>query len=129
MEWKLIDGDYVPDGAGSLTALTGGEEVLARTLYRLTARRGALPFLPSLGSRLYQLPREKPSARQALAAQYVAEALREEADLNVRSVELTQIGEDVLLAVYLDWRGEELTVQLPLEAAGRSGGVETYENH
>ena len=75
MEWKLVDGDYVPDGAGSLTALTGGEEVLARVLYRLTARKGALPFLPELGSRLYQLGREKPSARQALAAQYVAEAL------------------------------------------------------
>ena len=129
MEWKLVDGDYVPDGAGSLTALTGGEEVLARVLYRLTARRGALPFLPELGSRLYQLGREKPSARQALAAQYVAEALREEADLNVRSVELKQTGENLLLTAYLDWKGEELTAQLPLEAAGRSGGVETYENH
>ena len=82
MEWKLIDGDYVPDGTGSLTALTGGEEVLARVLYRLTARRGAFPFLPELGSRLYQLGREKPSARQALAAQYVTEALREEAELD-----------------------------------------------
>lgn len=130
MEWKLADGDYVPDGAGSLTALTGGEEVLARVLYRLTARRGALPFLPELGSRLYQLGREKPSARQALAAQYVAEALRGEADLNVRSVELAQMGEDILLTAYLDWQGEELTVRLPLDtAAGRSGGVETYENH
>ena len=130
MEWKLTDGDYVPDGAGSLTALRGGEEVLARVLYRLTARRGALPFLPNLGSRLYQLGREKPSARRALATQYVAEALREEADLNVRSVELTQTGEDVLLTARLDWRGEELTAQLPLKtAAGRSGGVETYENH
>ena len=129
MEWKLVDGDYVPDGAGSFTALTGGEEVLARALYRLTARRGALPFLPRLGSRLYQLGREKPSARQALAAQYVAEALREEADLDVRSVELTQTGDEIRLAAYLDWQGEELTVQLPLETAGRFGGVETYENH
>lgn len=130
MEWKLTDGDYVPDGAGSFTALTGGEEVLARVLYRLAARRGALPFLPELGSRLYQLGREKPSARQALAVQYVAEALREEADLNVRSVELEQVGEGILLTARLDWQGEELTVQLPLEmAAGRSGGVETYEDH
>ena len=78
MERMLADGDYVPDGTGGLTALTGSGEVLARVLYRLTARRGALPFLPELGSRLYQLGREKPSARQALAAQYVTEALREE---------------------------------------------------
>ena len=105
MEWKLIDGDYVPDGTGSLTALTGGEEVLARVLYRLTARRGAFPFLPELGSRLYQLGREKPSARQALAAQYVTEALREEADLAVQLVELTQVEEQGALTVWLTWQG------------------------
>lgn len=112
MEWKLIQGDYVPDGTGGLTALSGGEEVLARVLYRLTARRGALPFLPELGSRLYLLRRERPSARQALAAQYVAEALRAELDLSVRSVELVQDGEMGLLTVFLDWQGETLTAQL-----------------
>lgn len=123
MEWKLIDGDYAPDGTGGLTGLSGGEEVLARVLFRLTARRGKLPFLPELGSRLYQLGREKPSARQALAAQYVAEALREEPDLTVQSVELIQSGDAALLTAYLDWRGERLTAQLPLPgAAGRSGG-------
>ncbi len=112
MEWKLTDGDYVPNGAGSFTALGDGEEVLARVLFRLTARRGALPFLPELGSRLYLLGREKPSARQALAAQYVAEALREETDLSVRSVELVQNGETGVLTVHLDWQGEGLTAQL-----------------
>ena len=106
MEWKLMDGDYVPDGMGGLTALSGGEEVLARVLYRLTAR------LPNLGSRLYQLCREKPAARQALAAQYVAEALGEEPELTVRAVELVQTGETGLLTVQLDWQGQELTAQL-----------------
>lgn len=126
MEWKLVNGDYVPDGMGSVTALSGGEEVLARVLYRLTARRGALPFLPNLGSRLYQLGREKASARQALAAQYVAEALREEHDLTVESVELKQTEEVGLLTVFLNWEGEELTVQLPLAmAAGGPEGVKT----
>lgn len=112
MEWKLIQGDYVPDGTGGLTALSGGEEVLARVLYRLTARRGALPFLPELGSRLYLLRREKSSTRQALAAQYVAEALQAEPELSVRSVELVQDGETGLLTVFLDWQGETLTAQL-----------------
>lgn len=114
MEWKLSQGDYVPDGVGGLTALNGGEEMLARALYRLTARRGALPFMPELGSRLYLLGREKPSARQALAAQYVTEALREEPDLSVRSVELVQDGERGRLTVYLDWQGEELVAQLSI---------------
>lgn len=116
MEWKLSGGDYVPDGKGGLTALSGGEEVLARVLYRLTARRGAMPFLPGLGSRLYQLNRERPSARQALAAQYVAEALEEEPELAVRSVELDQRGETGVLTVYLDWQGEALTAQVRLQA-------------
>lgn len=116
MEWKLINGDYVPDGTGSMTALSGKEEVLARVLYRLTARRGALPFLPELGSRLYQLGREKPSMRQALAAQYVTESLREEPDLTVQMVELAEEGRTGLLTVRLNWRGEELTLQAPLEA-------------
>ena len=114
MEWKLSQGDYVPDGAGGLTALKGGEEMLARVLYRLTARRGALPFLPELGSRLYQLGREKPSERPALAAQYVAEALEEEPELAVRSVELDQKGETGVLTVCLDWQGETLTAQVKL---------------
>lgn len=114
MERKLTEGDYVPDGTGGLTVLSGGQEVLARVLYRLTARRGALPFLPELGSRLYQLGREKPSARQALAAQYVEEALREETELTVKSVELTRAGDRGLLTVRLDWRGEELTAQTPV---------------
>ena len=65
MERRLSQGDYVPDGGGGLTALGDGEEVLARVLFRLTAHRGAMPFLPELGSRLYLLGREKPSARQA----------------------------------------------------------------
>ena len=118
MEIRLLDGDYVPDGMGSLTALSGGEEVLARVLYRLTARRGALPFLPGLGSRLYLLGREKPSARQALAVQYVAEALREEPELTVESVELAQGGETGQLTVYLRWRGEALAAQVAVQGVG-----------
>ena len=114
MERKLIRGDYVPDGRGGLIGLDGGQEVLARVLYRLTARRGSFPFLPELGSRLYQLGREKPSERPALAAQYVAEALREETDLAVRSVELRQDGAAGRLTVYLDWQGEMLTARVTL---------------
>ena len=112
MERKLMEGDYVPDGAGGLTTLDGGQEVLARALFLLTARRGGLPFLPEMGSRLYQLGREKPAARQALAAQYVAEALQGERELKVRSVELTPEGDGAQVAVFLDWRGEKLAVQL-----------------
>ena len=114
MELRLVNGDYVPDGDGGLCRQTGSGDVLARVLYRLTARRGALPFLPGMGSRLHLLLREKPSARQTLAAQYVAEALEEEPDLKVTGVELMAGGERGELTVRLDWKGEPLTVAVGL---------------
>lgn len=109
MELKLVDGDYVPDRTGGLSSLSGQEELLARVLYRLKARRGGLPFLPELGSRLYLLRKARPSERKALAAQYVAEALEEERDLRVEAVELAAEGERGVLTVCLEWRGEHLT--------------------
>ena len=114
MELKLVNGDYVSDGNGAMVRLTGAEEMLGRVLYRLTARRGGLPFLPELGSRLYLVMRERPSARQALAAQYVAEALREEAELSVTGVEWLEQDERARLTVRLDWQGEPLSVTVEL---------------
>ena len=114
MERKLINGEYVPNGAGGLTSLEGAQEVLARVLFRLTARRGGLPFRPDLGSRLYQVLREKPSARQALAAQYAAEALEEETDLKLSRVEWQDTENGGRVVVRLEWRGETLTAQVDL---------------
>jgi phage gp46-like protein len=108
MELKLTDGDYVQAGNRSVSRLSGTEEILARALFRLTARRGALPFLPTLGSRLYLLRREKPLARQALALQYAAEALEEETDLKVTGVALSETEGQGVLKVYLEWQGETL---------------------
>ena len=114
MERKLINGEYVPDGAGGLTNLDGAQEVLSRVLFRLTARRGGLPFRPNLGSRLHQILREKPSARQALAAQYAAEALEEETDLKLSQVEWQDTEDGGRVVVRLEWRGETLTAQVDL---------------
>ena len=86
MELQLENRDYVPDGHGGVTGLRGMEALLARTLFRLTARRGALPFLPELGSRLYQLRRAKPVQWDSMARQYVAEALAGERELAVTEV-------------------------------------------
>ena len=68
MERKLSQGDYLPGAQGDFQLLDGAQALLQRVLFRLTARRGQFPFLPEMGSRLYQLCREgKPSARAALA--------------------------------------------------------------
>lgn len=91
METKLINGDYVADGLGGVERCAGDEALLARVLYRLAARRGGLPLLPELGSRLYLLPSEPPLQRLAAARQYVHEALSGE-PAEVTDVELTDRG-------------------------------------
>lgn len=112
MERKLVNGDYTPDGNGGLTVLTGTEELVQRALFRLTARRGALPFLPRLGSQLYRLPREKPSARQALAMQYAVQALEEETELKVTGVALKDGTDGLELTVFMDCSGQPLSAAL-----------------
>ena len=111
MELMLRSGDYVPDGTGGFLRAEGTDALLQRVLWKLTVRRGSFPFLPELGSRLYLLPREKPSARRALARQYVAEALADEQDLEIKDVALD--GES--LQVALTWQGESLYTEMELK--------------
>ena len=113
MELKLEQGDYVPDGAGGFETLEGAHALLALVLFRLTARRGQFPFLPEMGSRLYLLGREKPSARETLALQYVTEALAQETGLAVLDTELQEDGTGAaVLTVNLEWQGTPLAVQV-----------------
>ena len=78
MGLSLRNGDYVPDGTGGLRRTEGREALLEQVLFRLTARRGTFPFLPELGSRLWQLGQLPAARRQSAAEQYVAEALAAE---------------------------------------------------
>ncbi|MEG0778963.1 MAG: hypothetical protein RRY95_05175 [Oscillospiraceae bacterium] len=109
MALKLQDGDYTADGIGGLTRVSGDEALLQRVLLKLTARRGALPFLPELGSRLYLLGREPGSRRQSAAEQAVAEALADEKNLSVEAVELSGDGG---VRVFLRRGGETLSVSV-----------------
>lgn len=76
MENLLRSGDYVPNGFGGFTRLYGTQEVLGRALFKLTCRRGSLPFLPELGSRLDELGSLRPAEREAAAKIYCAQALQ-----------------------------------------------------
>lgn len=67
MELKIRNGDYIADGIGGERRADGAEALLERALFRLSVRRGNFPFLPELGSELYRLGHEKPSARAAAA--------------------------------------------------------------
>ena len=101
MTLVLENGNYVPNGKGGVLRAEGAQALLAEALFRLTCRKGAFPFLPQLGSRLYTLGKEKPSARAMAARQYAAEAL-EGLNLTVQDVKVTAAeGDKLLLAVYL----------------------------
>ena len=67
MEIRIHNGDYIPDGLGGIVRCQGADALLERVLFRLTARRGGLPLLPRLGSRLYLLPREPAPQRPSAA--------------------------------------------------------------
>ena len=116
MERKLSQGDYLPGAQGDFQLLDGAQALLQRVLFRLTARRGQFPFLPEMGSRLYQLCREgKPSARAALARQYAGQALEAEEGLAVTDVQWTPLdGNRAHLQVYLEWQGEPLSLSLDI---------------
>ena len=112
MEPRLQNGDYIPDGLGGVARCEGAEALLERVLFRLTARRGGLPFLPRLGSRLYLLSREPAAQRLSAARQYAAEALTDE-PVSVTDVELAALGEGRSeLTVRLDYLGTELSVSM-----------------
>ena len=106
MGLSLRNGDYVPDGTGGLRRTEGREALLEQVLFRLTARRGTFPFLPELGSRLWQLGQLPAARRQSAAEQYVAEALAA-----VEQVILTESGGGrAQVTVGLTWQGETLSV-------------------
>ena len=107
---KLRNGDYVPDGAGGFAVADGAEGALERVYFLLTARRGRFPLLPEVGSRLYQIFREKPSARGALGASYAAEALAGERDLRVLGAAWDEGAQT--LTVSVAWEDETLDVTL-----------------
>ena len=110
MEVKIHNGDYIPDGLGGVVRCQDGEALMGEVLFRLTARRGGLPFLPRLGSRLYLLSREPAARRLSAARQYVAEALAEE-PVTVTDVTLSPEEQGrVSVRVLLDYQGTELSV-------------------
>ncbi len=114
MELMMQNGDYVSDGRGGVKRSEGGEEILQRVLFQLSARRGAFPLLPQVGSELWRLPRAKEQQRAALAAQYVSQALVGERDLEIDECVLEEREGTPWLTVRLTWQGTPLEAELAL---------------
>lgn len=112
MELMVRDGDYVSDERGDFRRAEGSGELIQRVLWKLSIPRGSFPLLLDLGSGLHLLGRQKPSRRESMARQYVAQALADEPELTVTGVELDGDGG---LRVQLEHRGEELELTMETE--------------
>jgi len=108
----IRNGDYVPDGQGSVLSAYGGEAVICDVLFRLSARRGGFPLMPELGSRMHRLRWEKPSARTALARRYAVEALHGLEGVTVTDATVSVVGDRLWVQVDLLWQGRSLTAEL-----------------
>ena len=115
MSLLLKDRDYAADGNGGVAAARDGEALVNEALFRLTARRGSFPFLPELGSRMYQLRREKPSAWDALARQFAVEALDGLDGVAVAGAAVRRERDALWAAVELLWQGSRLSVTAQVE--------------
>lgn len=112
MALALRDGDYMTRN-GRLVEAIGQEALLQRVLYKLTAHRGTFPFLPDLGSRLWELGRVPVSARKSAAEQYVTEALAGE-NLTVDAVTLLPVDESTV-AITVDLSGNDTRLSVNLQ--------------
>lgn len=88
MELKLTDRKYTRGNYQGLALADEMEELLQRVEMKLKVRRGAFVPLPEYGSRLHLLAQVKQSNRQSAARQYVLEALADEKELELISLEL-----------------------------------------
>lgn len=110
MSLKLRDGDYVPDGAGGFQNVRGTQKILEDALFLLSARRGGFSVLPEVGSRLYLLHREKPSARETMARVYAQETLTP-MGIRVTKVNLTE-AETLKLEIELEYQGKNYEMEV-----------------
>lgn len=113
MHMKMRNRDYVADGAGGFLQAEGTGLLLEQALFLLSARRGGFSLLPELGSRLYLLPSEKPSARAAVARTYAQEAL-EPLGLTVNDVSIVQ-GEALEVAIKVSGQGEDSILEVIIQ--------------
>jgi phage baseplate assembly protein W len=111
LELKLENGSYVPGGARGLEQVDGAEELLQRIEMKLRTKRGSFYPLPEYGSRLYTLHSIKPSLRENAAKQFILEALADEPQLALESLDLGTKGDgEMRLDAVFSYDGERLSV-------------------
>lgn len=107
---KLMNGDYVVQGGG-IVRLHGVQAMFANAIFCLQCRRGSFPFLPNLGSRLWQLGQERSADQTACARQYCIEALQG-TGVAVQNVHVSQQGQALLVEAELVLGENSISVEV-----------------
>lgn len=107
---QLEHGDYVVRGSG-VVRLRGTGALAANCLFRLQCRRGSFPFLPELGSRLWQLGKERPGNREACARQYCIEALQD-TGVEVTEVSVRELDRVLAVEVTLETQTQSMNLEV-----------------
>ena len=110
MRMRMENRDYVPDGIGGFERLPQEKRLLHQALFLLSARRGKFAPLPEVGSRLYLLHREKPSAWEASAAAYAQEALSP-MGIRVKKAAVKRIDEGLAVTITAEYQGKEQSLE------------------
>lgn len=107
---KIVNGDYVPQGSGIARA-QGVQAAFANAVFCLQCRRGSFPFLPELGSRLWQLGRVRQGEWEACARQYCLEALQG-TGVELQGVKVTPQGQALCVEATLGLGETTLSVEV-----------------
>lgn len=96
METAVYNGDFLLTPGGIPKECTAREAVLQQVYVRLAVKRGSLPYLPTLGSRLHALPDRARTIEAALSC--IAEAMEgcEDAEIIGTAVEDGRITLEVM---------------------------------
>ena len=112
MALQVVDGDYVMNARGGVETVSGRDELLQRIKYKLTARRGAFPLMPALGSRLWMLRSLKPSERRGAAEVFIREALENENEIRLENVVVTATDENIRVEISFAHSGGTIEMTL-----------------
>lgn len=101
MDILLRKGDHALDPTGLPRTVSGGAELAQRAMIRLCVPRGRFSPDPTLGSRLYRLPRASVPRMEALAEEYVREALAPMPEARLLSLSCAGKGDQVTVSLVL----------------------------
>ena len=112
MDTLLQKGDQALDPRGLPRTVEGSGELAQRAMIRLCVPRGRFAPDPTLGSQLYRLPRASAAQMEALAEEYVREALAPMGEARLLSLRCAGSGDQVTVSLVLALGAEAMEMEV-----------------